>query len=138
MRVIDAETGKADDFHARVVFLNASTLTTTGLLLHSASDRFPNGFANGGGVLGHYLMDHTNAAGATAATRDSPTSTTRDGAPRACTSRASGTCGPAEGRAFTRGYAYEVYTGRSGWQQRKDAPGLGAELKESLTRPGAW
>src|SRR6185369_15555626 len=64
VRVVDAETGKAEEFHARVVFLNASTLATTGLLLHSTSDRFPNGFANGSGVLGHYLMDHTNAAGA--------------------------------------------------------------------------
>jgi choline dehydrogenase-like flavoprotein len=26
---------------------------------------------------------------------------------------------PAEGRPFTRGYAFEVYTGRSGWQQER-------------------
>jgi choline dehydrogenase-like flavoprotein len=43
-----------------------------------------------------------------------------------------------EGRPFTRGYAFEVYTGRSGWRRGNDAPGIGADLKKSLTRPGDW
>ena len=71
--MIDAETAKATEFFARLALLNASTLATTGLLLHSTSGRFPNGFANGSGVLGHYLMDHTNAAEPPAATRASRT-----------------------------------------------------------------
>jgi len=138
VRVIDAETGKAEDFYARVVFLNASTLATTGLLLHSASDRFPNGFANGSGVLGHYLMDHTNAAGALGSfsgLSDKYYSGRRPSGmyiPRFRNLRVG------EDRPFTRGYAFEVYTGRSGWRRGNDGPGIGADLKNALTRPGDW
>jgi len=44
---------------------------------------------------------------------------------------------------YARGYAYEVYTGRQGWQDwqaRAPAGGaeVGAALKASLTRPGRW
>ena len=39
---------------------------------------------------------------------------------------------------FTRGYAYEVYTGRAGWKDHADAPGIGADFKASLTKPGPW
>ncbi|HEV7499021.1 MAG TPA: GMC family oxidoreductase, partial [Vicinamibacteria bacterium] len=138
VRVIDAETGKAEEFHARVVFLNASTLATTGLLLHSTSDRFPNGFANGSGVLGHYLMDHTNAAGAMGGYSGLADKYYKGRRPSGMYIPRFRNLRPAEGRPFTRGYAFEVYTGRSGWQQRKDAPGLGADLKESIARPGDW
>jgi len=43
-----------------------------------------------------------------------------------------------EDRPFTRGYAFEVYTGRSGWRRGNDGPGIGADLKNALTRPGDW
>ena len=39
---------------------------------------------------------------------------------------------------FTRGYAYEVYTGRAGWKDRADTPGIGADFKASLSKPGPW
>jgi glucoside 3-dehydrogenase (cytochrome c) catalytic subunit len=46
---------------------------------------------------------------------------------------------------YARGFAYEVYTGRQGWQewkQRTRSPDghvqIGASLKASLTRPGPW
>ena len=64
VRVIDAETHQTLEFTARVVFLNASALNTTALLLNSKSGQHPNGFANSSGVLGHYLMDHHAAVGA--------------------------------------------------------------------------
>ena len=64
VRVIDAQTQATTDYFARVVFLNASALATTGILLNSACARHPNGFGNSSGVLGHYLMDHHAAVGA--------------------------------------------------------------------------
>lgn len=42
---------------AKVLMMGASTLESTRLLLNSRSRRFPNGLANGSGVLGHYLFD---------------------------------------------------------------------------------
>ena len=137
VRVIDAETRTTTDYFAKVIFLNASALNTTAILLNSADGRHPNGFANSSGVLGHYLMDHHAAVGATAI---------YDGysdkyyAGRRSTSvyiprfRNVTTRHP----DFARGFAYEVYTGRQGWQERMEAPGIGAALKDSLTRPGPW
>ena len=137
VRVIDAETHEATEYFARVIFLNASALNTTAILLHSTSRRSPNGFANASGVLGHYLMDHHAAIGATAS---------YDGyldryyAGRRSTSvyiprfRNVSSAHP----DFTRGFAYEVYTWRAGWHDRLAGPDLGAPLKASLTRPGPW
>ena len=137
VRVIDAETHATIEYTARVIFLNASTLNSTALLLNSASSQHPAGFANSSGVLGHYLMDHHAAVGATAA---------HDGyldkyyAGRRSTSvyiprfRNVTTMDP----RFTRGFAYEVYTGREGWQERAGGTEIGAAFKDSLTRPGPW
>ena len=43
---------------SRVVVLGASALESTRIMLNSVSRIWPNGIANSGGVLGHYLMDN--------------------------------------------------------------------------------
>src|SRR5205807_8329632 len=58
VRVIDAQTHQALEFRARVVFLCASTLESTRILLNSKTPRFPTGLANSSGALGKNLMDH--------------------------------------------------------------------------------
>src|SRR5438034_6311794 len=52
VRVIDAQTHQALEFRARVVFLCASTLESTRILLNSKTPRFPTGLANSSGALG--------------------------------------------------------------------------------------
>ena len=66
VRVIDAQTQAALEFRAKVVFLCASALESVRILLNSATPEFPNGLANSSGELGHNLMDHVKAGGATA------------------------------------------------------------------------
>lgn len=63
--VVDPETGNRTEILARIVFLCASALSTTRILLNSTCSRFPDGLGNSSGVLGHYLMDHHLDAGAT-------------------------------------------------------------------------
>lgn len=58
VRVINTETKETTEYFARVIFLCASTLTSTAILLNSKTPRFSAGLANSSGVLGHYLMDH--------------------------------------------------------------------------------
>ncbi len=58
MRVLDAETGKQTDYFAKIVFLCASALGSAYIMLNSTSSRFPNGFGNDSGELGHNIMDH--------------------------------------------------------------------------------
>ena len=66
VRVIDAQTRQSLEFRARIIFLCASTLESTRLLLNSATSEFANGLANSSGELGHNLMDHIKGGGATA------------------------------------------------------------------------
>jgi hypothetical protein len=87
VRVINAVSRKTSEYFARVVFLCASTLNSTALLLNSRSPRFPNGLGNDSGELGHNLMDHHNGGGARPAIRACQTVTIAAAAPRACTFR---------------------------------------------------
>ena len=66
VRVVDVNTLKTTEYFARVVFLCASTLNSTAILLNTRVKRFPNGLGNDSGELGHNLMDHHNGGGATA------------------------------------------------------------------------
>ena len=58
VRIVDAETNQTTEYFARVIFLCASAIASTFILLNSVSDRFPNGLGNDSGELGHNLMDH--------------------------------------------------------------------------------
>lgn len=62
VRVIDANTKKATDYFARIIFVNASALNTNLILLNSTSHRFPNGFGNDNGLLGKFVGHHNYRA----------------------------------------------------------------------------
>ncbi|MBL0745077.1 GMC oxidoreductase [Chryseolinea lacunae] len=58
VRIIDTNTQAVTEYFARVIFVNASALNSTLLLLNSVSKRFPNGLGNDSGVLGKYVAFH--------------------------------------------------------------------------------
>jgi choline dehydrogenase-like flavoprotein len=64
VRVIDALTSQTTEYTAKVVFLCASTLNSTWLLMQSATDVWPEGLGSSSGQLGHNLMDHHFRVGA--------------------------------------------------------------------------
>ena len=137
VRVIDAETKETFEYFAPVIFLNASALSTTKIMLQSTSETFPNGFANNSGVLGRYLMDHYSGTGAVAS-YDILKDQYYFG------QRSTSTYIPLyqnlnkQDRKFTRGFAYEVYASRADWGRGYSGPGAGAEWKDSLSDPGSW
>ncbi|MGE0552325.1 MAG: GMC family oxidoreductase [Gemmatimonadales bacterium] len=57
------DKGTREDRHVegRVVVLAASACETARILLNSTSSQFPNGLANGSGLVGKYLMDTVGA-----------------------------------------------------------------------------
>ena len=137
VRVIDAETMETREFHANVVVLCASTLASTAILLNSTSSAFPTGLANSSGVLGHYLMDHLWAAGASGRVEGFENDYYRGRRPTA----------PYIPRfrnvidqhpAFLRGYALAGGAGRDGWQSAAWKPGFGKDFKAMLRKPGPW
>jgi choline dehydrogenase-like flavoprotein len=58
VEIIDRETLKTYVYTAKIIFLNASTLGTTSILLNSTSNRFPQGMGNDHDMVGRHLMDH--------------------------------------------------------------------------------
>ena len=64
VRVIDAESHEDLEFRGRLVFLCASALASTQILMMSTSPRFRDGLGNSSGALGHYVMDHHFKLGA--------------------------------------------------------------------------
>jgi choline dehydrogenase-like flavoprotein len=138
VRVIDANTGQGRAYQARVVFLCASTIPTTEILLRSQSEWFPQGLANRSGVLGHYLMDHVGGIGAFGT---HPGFLDRYYYGR----RPTGIYLPRyinlterHDVDFLRGFAYQGYSGRSSWWRAGREVGIGAELKTRLRSPGRW
>jgi len=61
--VIDALTKEVSEYHAPIIFLNASALNTNLILLNSKSNRFPEGLGNDNGLLGKYVAFHNYRAG---------------------------------------------------------------------------
>ncbi len=136
VRIIDAETLETHEYYATIIFLNASTLGTTAILLNSVSDAFPEGLGNGSGQVGHNLMDMHYGMGA---------SGDYDGFEDSYTygRRPTGIFIPqfrnineqTKQKEYLRGFTYQggANRGRAGL-----ADGIGVQLKEQLTEPGNW
>lgn len=137
VRVIDAKTHKTTEYFARVVFLCASTLNSTAVLLNTRSSRFPNGLGNDSGELGHNLMDHHNGGGATASYSGLADRYYRGRRSTSMYIPRFRNVGKSESH-FKRGYGYEVYTSRGTWTRGIGSPEFGAAFKNEITRPGQW
>ena len=135
VRVIDAKTKETREYSARIVFLNASTINSTMILLNSSTEDMPNGLGNSSGELGRNLMDHV--AGARV-----------EGKINGLWDRYFYGNRPAVGyiprytnlddldQPYKRSFAYQVYTERRGWTG--DRPGVGAAFKEANRTPQDW
>ncbi|MGB5556100.1 MAG: GMC family oxidoreductase, partial [Flavobacteriaceae bacterium] len=64
VKVIDRVTKETHEFKAKVIFLCASAIASTSILMQSKSDRFPNGMGNDSDQLGRNIMDHHLGVGA--------------------------------------------------------------------------
>lgn len=134
VRILDANTLKTEEYFANIIFLNASTLGTTQILLNSTSDAFPNGLGNSSDQVGRNLMDHHYGVGAYG---------THDGFQDKYTfgRRPNGIYIPRfrnlDGKnsaGYVRGFGYQGGASRG----RASSNGIGIELKESSTEPGNW
>jgi len=139
VRVIDAETHDDLEFEARIVFLCASSLASTQILLMSTSPRFPNGLGNSSGMLGHHVMDHHFKLGATGTVPGLEDRYYYGRRPNGVyLMRFRNLDARTRQPGFVRGYGYQGSAGREGWSRGISEPGLGVELKSRLRSPGRW
>jgi len=140
VRVIDAETRDDIEFSGRIVFLCASALGTTRIMLNSTSNRFPNGIANSSETLGHNLMDHCFKAGASGELPGNEDKYTYGSRPNGIYIPRFRNLGTSETEHpnFLRGYGYQGSASRASWGRGTARTGIGEELKGSLREPGPW
>ena len=139
VKIIDSETNLTYEFNAKIIFVCASTVGSTSILLQSKSNRFPNGMGNDSGELGHNLMDHHFQVGATGkfdGFKDKYYTGRRPNGIYIPRFRNIG--GQTNRKDFVRGYGYQGGASRTDWTETIKELSYGKELKEAVLSPGDW
>ncbi len=137
VRVMDATTKATTEYSAKVVFLCASTLNTTWLLMRSATDVWPGGLGSSCGELGHNLMDHHFRCGADGFVGDHQDKTVYGRRPTGFyIPRFRNLFG--DKREYLRGFGYQGSASRQGWERAIAELGVGAAFKDQMATPGPW
>jgi choline dehydrogenase-like flavoprotein len=137
VRVLDAVTNQTTDYTAKVIFLCASTLNSTWLLLRSATDVWPGGLGSSSGELGHNLMDHHFRAGASGNVEGLEDKYFFGRRPNpSYVPRYRNLFG--DKRPYLRGFGYEGGAGRDGWSRAIAELSIGGAFKDKLCEPGQW
>ena len=137
VRVIDAETNQATEYFAKVVFLCASALNSTWILMNSATDIWPEGLGSSSGELGHNVMDHHFRCGAGGEVEGYDSKYYFGHRPTGFyIPRFRNLNG--EKRDYLRGFGYQGAASRNGWGREVAELSIGADLKDALSEPGGW
>ena len=139
VRVVDRKTQDPREYEGRVVFLCASALGSTKILLNSTSSRFPNGLANSSGTLGRGIMDHHFKVGASGIIPGLEDRYYYGNRPNGIyIPRFRNLNGQDPDVDFLRGYGYQGGAYREGWTRALSEDGFGTDLKNALRDPGQW
>jgi len=137
VEVLDAETNKTYEYFSKIVFVNASTLNSTWILMNSATDVFPDGLGGTSNALGHNLMDHHLGVGASGNVEGYEDKYIYG-------RRANGIYVPRyqnllnDKRDYLRGFGYQGSASREGWSRNIAELNIGADFKEAISEPGGW
>lgn len=134
VRIMDAETKQYEEYYAKIIFLNASTLGTTHILLNSVSDAFPTGLGNSSDQVGRNLMDHHYGVGAYASFDGFQDKYTFGRRPNGIYIPRFRNLDGGNSAGYVRGFGYQGGASRG----RATSEGIGIELKEAVTEPGNW
>src|SRR6478735_611628 len=137
VRVLDAETGKQTDYFAKIVFLCASALGSAYIMLNSTSSRFPNGFGNDSGELGHNIMDHNKPGNSNASVEGYLDVAYTGRRPNGFYIPRYRNVGK-DKRDYLRGFGYQGRAARAGYGRFNDSAAIGEDLKKEFQEPGPW
>jgi choline dehydrogenase-like flavoprotein len=137
VEILDTETYQTYQYKAKIIFLNASSLNSSWILMNSATEIWPDGLGSSSGELGHNIMDHHFRCGAEgeALGYDDKYYYGR---------RANGIYIPryrnlfGDKRNYIRGFGYQGGASRQGWNRDVAEMGIGRAFKEALSEPGGW
>jgi choline dehydrogenase-like flavoprotein len=134
VRYVDAKTGQAQVVNADLVFLCASAMASTQILMNSRAPGSDKSYFDNSGTLGRYVMDHifrVGVRGDIPGMEDYIEYGRRPGGVYVPRFR---NIGGEEGVGFKRGYGYQ------GSARREPAKpvGFGASMKEGMRKYGGW
>ena len=139
VRVVDAITNESMEFNSKIIFLCASSMASTAILMQSKSDRFPNGMGNDSGELGHNIMDHQLGSGANGkfdGYKDKYYTGRRPNGfyiPRFRNINEN-----SKKVDFLRGYGYQGGASRHDWSETIAELSYGKDFKKEILEAGGW
>ncbi|MBE2992734.1 GMC family oxidoreductase [Sphingomonas sp. CFBP 13603] len=134
VRYIDAKTGQAETVNADLVFLCASAIASTQILLNSRAPGSDRSYFDGSGTLGRYVMDHIFRVGIEGDIPGMDSLIEYGRRPGGVYIPRFRNIGGDEGVGFKRGYGYQG-------SARRDpaAPvGFGASMKHGMRKYAPW
>jgi choline dehydrogenase-like flavoprotein len=134
VEVLDRNSMKTVEYYARIIFLNASTLGTTFILLNSKCTRYPNGMGNDNDIVGRNLMDHHKGANVSARVEGFEDKYYFGRRPIGIYIPRYSNLYPQQ-ENFVRGYNFQGGAHRT--SGGRDAE-IGIALKEAMVEPGSW
>ena len=137
---MDSQTKNISEFYSNIIFVNASTIASTSILLNSKSKSFPTGLGNTSGQLGHNLMDHFVGTGATAEFDGFKDKYYAGRRPVGIyIPRFRNISEETTKNEFIRGYGLQGIGSRVSWRENaSNVPGFGKDFKEKISKPGPW
>jgi choline dehydrogenase-like flavoprotein len=139
VKVVDAHTKEVIEFKSKIVFLCASSMASTAILMQSKSDRFPNGMGNDSGELGHNIMDHQLGSGASGEYDGFKDQYYTGRRPNGFYIPRFRNLGKQDkGVDFLRGYGYQGGASRSNWSESIAEFNYGVKFKENILKAGGW
>jgi choline dehydrogenase-like flavoprotein len=137
VRVLNAVNDEVTEYNAKIIFLCASTINSTWLLMRSATDVWPGGLGSSSGELGHNLMDHHFRCGADGQLDDLLDKYYYGRRPTGFyVPRYRNLFG--DKREYLRGFGYQGSASREGWSRAVRELGVGPEFKDAMAQPGQW
>ena len=137
VRVLDAETNQTYEYFAKIVFVNASTLNSTWLLMNSATDIWPEGLGSSSDALGRNLMDHHFRVGASGDVEGYEDKYYFGKRPTGIyLVRYRNLFG--DKRDYVRGFGYQGGASRQEWGREIAEMNIGGDYKDALCEPGQW
>jgi choline dehydrogenase-like flavoprotein len=137
VRVIDAVSEKTVEYTAKVIFVCASTLNSTWLLMRSATDIWPGGLGSSSGELGHNLMDHHFRLGARGDLEGLEDKYYYGRRPNGFYIPRYRNVG-SDKRDYLRGFGYQGGASREDWSRAVAELGIGGAFKDTAAQPGDW
>jgi choline dehydrogenase-like flavoprotein len=139
VKVIDANTKETFEFKAKVIFLCASAIASTSILMQSKSDTFPNGMGNESDQLGRNIMDHHLGVGASGKFDGFEDNYYKGRKPSGIyIPRFRNLGGTSERSEYKRGFGYQGGASRGNWEDTVAELAYGKDLKDAVLKPGGW